>query len=58
MVALCTMQQKSTRRVLLILVVSSSDEVVNRHAEEDAQFNQSVVVRLISAHFPARYGGF
>ena len=40
------------------LVVSSSDEVVNRYAEEDAQFNQSVVVRLISAHFPARYGGF
>ena len=41
----------------LILVVASSYEVVDGNAEENAQFDKSVVVGLISADFPARNRG-
>ena len=39
-------------------IVASADEIVNGNAEKDAELNQSVVVGLISADFPAGYGGF
>jgi hypothetical protein len=41
-----------------ILVISSADEIVNRNFKIDAEFNQNVETRLISAYFPARYCGF
>ena len=38
-----------------ILVISSADKIVNRNFKIDAEFNQNVETRLISAYFPARY---
>lgn len=40
------------------LVISSADKVVDRYAEKYAHLNEYVKIRLISADFPARYGGF
>lgn len=34
-------------------VVAATYEIVHRHAEENAEFNQRVVVGLVSADFPA-----
>ena len=39
-------------------VVAAADKIVHGYAEKDAELDKSVVIGLISAHFPARYGGF
>lgn len=39
-------------------VVSSADEVVYGHAKENAKFDKSVIIGLISANFPAGNRGF
>lgn len=41
-----------------VLVISSADEIVDRYSKENAQLNQRVIIGLISADFPTRYGGF
>lgn len=45
-------RDNSAFRVFLS-VVATPDKIVYGYAEENAKFNQRVVVGLVSAHFPA-----
>ena len=41
------------RKTVRFLIIAATDEVVNGYTEKDAELNQRIIVRLISANFPA-----